>query len=129
MVPVLFNLFFSLVVEKWHQEMVCVGGPNVIAFQYNLNGNLFNRPRSRHQCGSLSNLEFADDAVLFALSWQRVQLALEVFHSVATSFNLTVSFTKTKVMACGTGLDVEDSPPIPVADKSVANAQPFVLEV
>ena len=30
MTPALFYLFFSLVVEKWYQEMVRVGGPNGI---------------------------------------------------------------------------------------------------
>ena len=126
MAPVLFNLFFSLVLEKWHQEMARVGGPDGIAFHYNLNGNLFNRPCSRHQHGSLSDLEFADDAVLFALSWQRAQLALVVFHSVATSFGLTVSFIKTKVLACGTGLSSEDCQSIPDAEESVANVQSFL---
>ena len=66
---------------------------------------------------------FADVIVLFALSWQQVQPALEVFHSVATSFSLTVSFIKTKDTACSTGLPVEDCLPIPVADESVANVQ------
>ena len=65
-------------------------------FKYNINGNLFNRPRTKHQCSSVSDFEFADDAVLIALSHHTSQLALDLFTKVAADFGLSVSFTKTK---------------------------------
>ena len=85
--PVLFNLYFSLVMEKWRDDMDSDG----IIFHHNINGNLFNRPRSKHAVTSILDLEFADDAVLFSLAWESAQTALRCFVSVASSFGLNVN--------------------------------------
>lgn len=101
MAPVLFNLLFSLVVEKWRQEMDVADGDHKVWFNFNSNGKLFNRPRTAHKQDAASDLEFADDAILITPSQQSAHLALTTFVAVAKSFGLSVNFSKTKAMDCG----------------------------
>lgn len=123
MAPVLFNLFLALVVEKWHMEKEQSGCG--VDFNFNINGNLFNRPRAKHQQNSVSNLEFADDAVLFALSRIGAQSSLTTFHAVASSFGLSVNFMKTKAMACGAGHSDDDLQPLTVAGETVESVSAY----
>ena len=98
-VPVLFNLFFSLVLEKWlatMQSLSCDG----VSLKFNINGRLFNGPRARHQILALTNLEFVDDAVLIALERTSAQTALTTFDDVCVQFGLSISIPKTKFMVC-----------------------------
>ena len=74
----------------------------------------------------MSDFEFADDAVLIALSHRTSQLALDLFTKVAADFGLSVSFTKTKSMSCGAGLVEDDFRPLCVNGHSVENVQSFV---
>ena len=123
--PVLFNLYFSLVMEKWREQRAHVNPGSAVLFRYNINGNLFNQARSKYTLGSVADLEFADDAVLAVLSRQSAQAALSVFHSVAASFGLTVNFTKTKFMGCGNGLSEADLQPLVVAGHAVESVKCF----
>ena len=66
--PVLFNLFFELVLEKWRSEMA-ENHPNCdVSFRFNINGKLYNSPRIPPRTSSAPDLEFADDAVLITPS-------------------------------------------------------------
>ena len=40
MAPVLFNLFFELVLEKWRMEMDQVHSYYQVSFKFNINGNI-----------------------------------------------------------------------------------------
>lgn len=62
--PVLFNLYFSPVFEVWCAKMAeaCTG--ESFCCRFNINGNLFNSPRTRSSMGNVLDLEFADDAAL-----------------------------------------------------------------
>ena len=122
---VLFNLYFLLVMEKWQEHMAQEGDSGLIVYN-NINGNLFNRPRSKHSTNSVLDLEFADDAVLFSLTWQKAQSALQSFVAVAASFGLTVSLIKTKYMSCGHGLSENDQRPLVVGSNSVDHVPSFV---
>ena len=126
MAPVLFNLFFGLVLEKWSAEMAKTHPNHGVTFRFNINGNLYNRPRTSHQSSSAPDLEFADDAVLMTPTHSLAQVALTTFASVATSFGLNVNFTKTKVMGCGVGLSNEDRQPISIGCHTVAYVDSFV---
>ncbi len=126
MAPVLFNLFFALVLEKWRMEMAEVYPDHEVAFRLNINGNLFNRPRSAHQQSAAPDLEFADDAVLITQSHHAAHVALATFVAVASSFGLSVNFIKTKVMSAGAGLSVVDHQPIFVSGQVVEHVKSFV---
>ena len=47
MLPVLFNLYFAPVFEKWHAEMERPHPNARVSFRYNINSNLFNCQRIR----------------------------------------------------------------------------------
>ena len=124
--PVLFNLFFALVLEKWHDYMATACSEHEIDFKFNANGNLFNGPRTGSQSSSVSDLEFADDAVLATLSRRSAEIAIRTFASVAASFGLTVNFTKTKFMCCGAHISEEDRRPLLVQGQLIEHVSSFV---
>ena len=74
----------------------------------------------------MTDIEFADDAVLFALSRQSAQSSLTLFHDIASSFGLSVNFLKTKAMACGIGLTEEDHQPLVVDGKEMEKVPSYV---
>ena len=124
--PVLFNLFFALVLEKWNAEMAQAFPNHGVAFHFNVNGNLYNRPRTVHRTSSTTDLEFADDAVLITPTHSLAQASLSMFASVAASFGLCVNFTKTKLMGCGVGLSDVDRQPLSIGSHTVGYVDSFV---
>ena len=125
MAPVLFNLFFALVLEKWRMQMDRLYPGSVVSFCFKINGNLFNRSHTSHETSSAPDLEFADDAVLITPSREAAHCALTTFAAVATSFGLSVNFAKTKVMACGVVVP-EASQPFLVNEQVVEVVESFV---
>ena len=123
--PVLFTLFFALVLEKWRGEMGSVCPDHAVSFHFNISGNLFNHPCTPHQSACAPDLEFADDAVLIACSQHAAETALITFASVATFFGLTVNLTKTKFMGCGPSLTDVDCLPISIGTHSVQHVDSF----
>lgn len=124
--PVLFNLYFALVFEHWRKVMEQCCPDAGVDFKYNINGNLFNGPRTRHQRGSTLDVEFADDAALMVPSRATAVTALNVFHRVASSFGLTVNFAKTKFMCCGSNISPSDREPIIIDGQTVDCVASFV---
>ena len=95
-------------------------------FLFNSNGNLFNGPRTESQSASVSDLGFADDAVLTIPSRPSAEIALRTFASAAASFGLTVNFAKTKFMCCGPSISEEDILPLTVNEQLVEHVPSFV---
>ena len=89
-----------------------------------VNGNLFTRPRTRHQSTTVLDVEFADDAALFAPTLAAVQLALETLHRISSAFGLTINFSKTKFVSCGTAAEVYE--PLVIAGQEVEHVSSFV---
>ncbi len=126
MSPVLFNLFFELVLERFRSEMERVCPDHKVEFKFKINGNLYNGPRATQTLPSeVPDLEFADDAVLIVPSHNVAQLALATFAATASSFGLAVNFAKTKIMPCGVGLPpIQD--PVFIDGSSVEFVDSFV---
>ena len=127
--PVLFNLYFGLMFEKWHQEMRCLCPSGQFSFRYNLDGNLYHKPRSEYQSTTMPDLEFADDAAFVTSTRECAQVALSVFNDGATSFRLTINFSKTKLLCCGPGVSEADHRPLLVHDCEVECVSSFVYLV
>ena len=128
MAPVLFNLFFGLVVQRWQvalQEHSVVGGVDMC---YRINGDLFPRVTRQvySQTASVLDFEFADDAVLFASSRRAAELSLECFWHVASSFGLSVNAAKTEFFVAGHTVTEEDCEPMIIDGKSIACVPSFV---
>lgn len=97
-----------------------------VSVRFNINGNLFNGPRTFHQSTSADDLEFADDAVLISPARALTHTALTTFAAVATSFGLTVNFGKTKFMTCGVGISDDDRQPLVIGNEEVMHVDAFV---
>ena len=71
MAPVLFNLYICAVGECWHAQLSEVDSVGIeVCFRYD--GQLLRNARQRTSSSHLTEGQFADDAVLFAvtpLSW------------------------------------------------------------
>lgn len=129
MSPVLFNLFFAVVLDRWRTVMGQSCPEDEFFFNFNiLDGNLFHRPASRRRAShaTLPDLEFADDAMLITLSRRSAQLAVTTFSSVASSFGLTMNPLKTEFMCAGFGVSAADRLPLISGDHSVNHAQSFL---
>ena len=79
-----FNLFLTLVIEKWRVEMDRLYPNHGMSFCLNSNGNLFNCLRTLCETSFAPDLEFANDAVLFTPSHEAAPIALAMFTDVAT---------------------------------------------
>ena len=93
--PVLFNLYFALVLERWRAVLQQQCPAEQFHFLYNMSGRLYPRARTQSTKAPCSDLEFADDAGLIATSRASAQMALELFHTVSSAFGLSVNFAKT----------------------------------
>ena len=69
--------------------------------------------------------QFADDSALIATSHAGAQRALTSFMQVAASFGLTVNLHKTKVLAAGYNIQLEDRLPLEVAGELIENVDEF----
>ena len=124
--PVLFNLYFALVLERWRAAIRHRCPEEQFQFLFNMSGRLYPRARSRSTEASCSDLEFADDAGLVTTSRASAQLALELFHSVSSEFGLSVNFAKTKFIVAGVGASAGDGAALVVAGQSVQSVSSFV---
>ena len=87
--PVLFNLYFALLLERWRAVLQQQCPAEQFHFLYNMSGRLYPRARTQSTKAPCSDLEFADDAGLSATSRASAQMSLELFHTVSSAFGLT----------------------------------------
>ena len=70
MAPVLFNLYFALVLERWRDQLQASKDVGIQVI-YKCNGDLFPRLCQRHwassQSSTVTDMEYTDDAALVAL--------------------------------------------------------------
>ena len=117
MAPVLFNLYYGVVVQAWLQRLQFQNIPVGVTIQSCINGNLFScTSRNVGQSNRVSDFEFADDAVLLATDRELAIRALSCFYEVACEFGLTVNCAKTKFMVVGDIIKDEDCMPMQIAD-------------
>ena len=123
MTPVLFNLYAAAAMERWRatlqQRGIC-GFP----FRHCIDGQVFKRS-SRGSDATISDGEFADDAVLIADSHASAGIMMETFVEVGAAFGLTVNMIKTVFMAVGHGIESSDRLPLMVNDQSIMYVDQF----
>ena len=124
MAPVLFNLYMCAVVECWHAQLSEVDGVGIeVCFRYD--GQLLRNARQRTSSSHLTEGQFADDAVLFAVTRPAMEIAITTLIDVTAAFGLTVSLPKTKFMAVGTGLGEADKAPITIGASQIDHVDVF----
>ena len=107
MAPVLFNLFAAAVMERW-ADRIRERGLCGLPLRCRVDGQLFKRSSKGGTDCSVTDGEFADDAVLFATTHCDAQDMLAEFVDVAGAFGLTVNMVKTLFMAVGYGVTDND---------------------
>ena len=115
MAPTLFNLYASVVAEKWTEAVQGIEEAG-IELHYKLDQQLFRRStRGASKVRALKG-EFADDVVLVASSREAAEAAGRAYMDVTKAFGLTVNLSKTKFMVVGHGVTEEDKLPLPLED-------------
>ena len=71
---------------------------------YKLYQQLFRRSTSRAGIIDINECQFADDVALLATSHAGAEEAIGAYHSTATVFGPTVSYSKTKFLVAGHGI-------------------------
>ena len=92
MAPTLFNLFFNLVIQSCREMCRNEVGVTVL---YKADGRLIGS-RAKQDEAQWSELQFADDIAIIAISHQKMELAMNSLAEVTSSWGLTISTTKTK---------------------------------
>ena len=124
MAPTLFNLYACLVAERWKEKVKDVKGVGIL-LNYKLDEKLFRRYTRNAKQTSLTEGQFADDAALLATTHRGAEIAMAQFASTASDFGLNVSFVKTKVMATGREIVVEDQPSLSVGSETIESVKEF----
>ena len=93
-----------------------------------INGNLFPRPSRRAAApnDSISDLEYADDAMFCESSREASTLALTAFDTAAREFGLSINFSKTKFMVAGYGIGDADREDLQIGGAVVTHVSSFI---
>ena len=126
MAPVLFNLYFGVVLERWAQVMQDSDHPPGIPIQFSINGNLFSKPARQSTAAIINDIEYADDAVLLAEDRPGAEKCLETFCTVASSFGLCVNAAKTKFLVAGSQVNMPDRADMNVNGDTVEHVPSFI---
>ena len=116
--PTLFNLYSCAVTERWLSRIRHVEGVGTTIL-YKIDQQLFRRSTSGAEEFVIGECQFADDVALLATSRAGAEETIGAYHSTATAFGLTVSFSKTKFLVAGHGVTEEDMHPIATPGGSV----------
>ena len=122
--PTLFNLYASLVMERWTERVAGLEGVGT-GMLCKFDGKLFRRSTKDSQQVQLNECQFADDAALLATTRSGAEQAILTYIEVAKAFGLTVSLPKTKLMVTGFGIGGSDRAPIAVGDSEVECVEQF----
>ena len=115
MAPTLFNLYASVVPEKWREAVQDVEGEGV-ELLYKLDQQLFRRSIRGASEMKVDKAEFADDVVLVASTNEAAEVVGRAYVRVTRMMGLTVSLPKTKFMVVGCGVTDYDRLPLALED-------------
>ena len=100
MAPVLFNLYASLVLERWTEHVKEAEGVGVDVM-FKLDEKLFRRYTCNGNKKHLSECQFADDAALLVRTRRGAEKAMCECTTTNSGFGLSVTVPKTKFMVVG----------------------------
>ena len=93
--------------------------------RYKLDKMLFRRYTRNAKELKLNECQFADDAALLATTKRGAEMATSEYMRVAKDFGLTLSIPKTKAMAVGREVTIEDRTPLSVGGKEIEAVTEF----
>ena len=96
MVPVLFNLYTTLVIEHWQAKLTGTEGAGV-ALQYKQDRKLFRKYTRSAEKQESSECFFTDNGALLASSRGGAETAVIVYQETDRKLGLTVHITKANI--------------------------------
>ena len=96
-----------------------------LLMEYKLDEKLFRRYTKNSERVRLDECQFADDAALLAATREGAEVAMGTYARVATSFGLTVSYSKTKWMVAGREISESDTGPLRIGAEEVECVEEF----
>ena len=124
MAPVLFNLYSSVVLERWSDKVKGVEGVG-INVEFKMDEKLFRRYTRNADQRRINECQFADDTAFLATMRPGAEQALKECAKTNTNFGLTVSTSKTKFMAVGREAKEEDREPMMVEEGDIEHVNEF----
>ena len=118
--PSLFNLYFNLVVGAWRSRCQSTGVDVLYKFGGKLVGERTRRPLQK----TVTELLFADDAVVVASGREGMERAAYVLDKVTTEWSLTTSLVKTKLLVVSETGSEEAQQPINIHGQSIEVLMP-----
>ena len=119
--PTLFLLYFNMVMLCWRARCAGLG----VKLLYKCGGKLVGE-RTRAPMSSLvTELCFADDAVITASTREDITKATVELQQVTAECGLTISFPKTKLMVAGRGIIESDVAPLCIGSSVVDTVPSF----
>ena len=124
MAPVLFNLYSCLVIERWTVRVSNLENTGIY-LRYKLDKKLFRRFTRNAEEMEVNECQFADDAALLATAKRGSELVTTEFMLVSKDFGLTLSISKTKVMAVGREVMAGDRAPLNIGGEEIKAVNEF----
>lgn len=94
----LFNIFFSIIIHIIHEKLSHRG----VEIRFRIDGDIFDlqklKAHSKIQKMTITELLFADDAAICALTEEDLQTIIQVFYETFSEFGLELAINKTQVM-------------------------------
>ena len=116
--------------ERYHDLMAQHSAPSGIELCISINCNLFPLPSRRAAApnDSISDLEYADDAMFCESSREASTLAMTAFDTAAREFGLFINFSKTKFMVASYCIDDADREDLQIGG-AVVTISPSVIAI
>ena len=122
--PVLFNLFFTCVLNHAIRELSCG-----VYLRYRMDGSLFDLRRLTAKTKTAQKLVlealFADDCALMAHNERDLQMIVDKFAEASNLFGLTISLGKTEVLFQPAPLSNIDPPTITIEGTELKTVEAF----
>ena len=124
MAPVLFNLYTTLVIERWQDRVAGNEGVG-IRLRFKMDEKLFRRYTKNASEQKISECLFADDGGLLASSRSGAEIAAIAYQETSGKFGLTVNINKTKHMVVGREATTSDEKPLPMQGGNIESVEQF----
>ena len=123
MAPVLFNVYFNVMVAWWRSQSGEAGVPILYQHGRKLVGD--RTAKSRSLKVHVTESQFADDLAMYTVTRTAFVSAGERFVRLASCFGLAVSLPKTKGLAVGSALSEDDVSPVLVDGGEIEMVEEF----
>ena len=119
--PSLFNLYFNLVMGAWRSRCQSIG----VDVLYKFGGKLVGERTRRSLQTTVTELLFADDAVVVVSGREDMERAAHVLDEVTTEWGLTMSLVKTKLLVVSEDGSEEAQQPIIIRGQPIEVVDAF----